>query len=465
MTGSPHPFTARSVRSRLLRGSAWVLLARAGTLLLGVVVHGLIGHLYTKAEFGVYTTASIMSLLGAAVAQMGLDRAVVRFMSSALGMGEAGRAAAAMRLVLRTGTLGAIGIAILLVVGPGQLFADHVVGSSTLASAMPLVAGWLIGRAVQSLLVESFRGAQRFGPATLLDAFLVDLLSAIAFAALFAMGADPAPQVAIAISAGATGITVAIAAALALRMLRRLEGPGDASLREIQHVAWPLMVTNLAILFLGSGVDVLTLAAFRPQEVVGLYGAATKLVVVVVTPFVIFSGVIPPIIAELHAQGRIRQLERTLRVGATLAGVPAAGVLLVFLFAGPWILGVVYGEGYRDAAPVLWVLSIGRLVAVWAGSCGVTLMMTGHQRVMARTTVISGAVSVVAGLIAAPLYGAVGVAVATSGAQILQNAMQLAIAKRRVGVWTAIQVSPRAVWSFLRGRDEESQENGQISRP
>jgi O-antigen/teichoic acid export membrane protein len=465
MTGSAHPFTARSVRSRLLRGSAWVLVARAGTLLLGVVVHGLLGHLLTTAEFGVYATASVMSLIGAAIAQMGLDRAVVRFVSAAIGLGELGRARAAMRLAIRVGTLGAVAFGVVLAAGPGQLFADHVIDSPRLAAAMPLVAGWLIGRAVQSLLVESFRGAQRFGPATLLDAFAVDLISVIAFGALYATGADLGPAAAIGVSAAATGVAVAVAGALAFRMLRRLDGDGDASLRELQAVAWPLMVTNLAILLLGSGVDVLTLAAFRPQDVVGLYGAANKLVVLVVTPFVIFSGVIPPIIAELHAQGRIRQLERTLRVGATLAGVPAAAVLIVFLVAGPWLLELVYGPAYRDAAPALWILSVGRLVAVWAGSCGVTLMMTGHQRVMARTTVLSGVVSVVGGIVAAPIWGAIGVACATAGAQVLQNALQLTSAKRLVGVWTAIQLSPRAVWRFLRGTDEEAQENGQISRP
>jgi O-antigen/teichoic acid export membrane protein len=460
----------RSVRSRLIRGSAWVLVARAGSLLLGVVVHGFLGHLLTTAEFGVYATATVMSLIGAAIAQMGLDRAVVRFVSAAIGLGELGRARAAIRLAIRAGTLGAVALGSALALGPGQLFADHVIGSSQLAAAMPLVAGWLIGRAVQSLMVESFRGAQRFGPATLLDAFAVDLLSVIAFGTLYATGADLGPGLAIGISAAATGVAVAVAGALVFRMLHSLEGHGDATLAELQAVAWPLMVTNLAILLLGSGIDVLTLAAFQPQHDVGLYGAANKLVVLVVTPFVIFSGVIPPIIAELHAQGRIRQLERTLRVGATLAGVPAASVLIVFLFAGPWLLGLVYGPAYRDAASILWVLSAGRLVAVWAGSCGVTLMMTGHQRVMARTTIVSGIVSVVGGLVAAPIWGGVGVAVATAGAQVLQNALQLGYAKRLVGVWTAIQLSPRAVWTFLRGTDELGtpmgpQENGQISSP
>ena len=74
----------------------------------------------------------------------------------------------------------------------------------------------------------------------------------------------------------------------------------------------------------------------------GLYGASARLVIFVATPFVVFSGVIPPLIAELHAQKKMRQLERALRAGATLAGLPAFGVLLVFLLFGPWILGTIF---------------------------------------------------------------------------------------------------------------------------
>ncbi len=39
----------------------------------------------TPAQYGTYTTAFTMSLMGAAIAQLGLDRAVVRFVAGAIG--------------------------------------------------------------------------------------------------------------------------------------------------------------------------------------------------------------------------------------------------------------------------------------------------------------------------------------------------------------------------------------------
>jgi hypothetical protein len=53
------------------------------------------------------------------------------------------------------------------------------------------------------------------------------------------------------------------------------------------------------------------------------------------------------------------------------------------------------------------------------------------------------------------------VAVATAGAQILQNTMQLIIVRRRLGVWTMIHLSPRELYRYLRphGRRGEAAED------
>jgi uncharacterized membrane protein len=64
-----------------------------------------------------------------------------------------------------------------------------------------------------------------------------------------------------------------------------------------------------------------------------------------------------------------------------------------------------------------------------------------------------GVVSVVGGILVAPHLGAVGVATVTGASQVLQNLVQLLLAKRLVGVWTHIQFSPRPVLEFLSGRD------------
>lgn len=458
-----NPFTLRSVRRRLLEGSAWVFGARVASLALGLVIARLLGTLLTPAEVGVYASAFTLALVGSALAKLGLDRAVIRFAAGAIGLGEQGGARTAIRIAIGLGSLAAVALGIVLAAGPGQLFATAVLDSEALAAVIPLAAGWLIGLAVQSLTVESFRGLSAFNFATIFDALIVDVVTAATFAAIWAAGTDIGAPGAIVVSAGATALAVALGLTVLVRKMRSLDGPvGSVTRRAMLHVGWPLMVTNLAILLLGNGVDLLILGAFEPQSEVGLYAAASRLVVFVVTPFVVFSGVIPPIIAELHAQGKMRQLERALRAGATLAGIPSFVILLIFIFFGPWVLETVWNQPiYREAAPILVILSVGRLVAVWAGSAGVTLMMTGNQRAMMVTTLVSAGVSVGAGIVGAATYGAVGVAVATAGAQILQNTMQLILVRRRLGIWTMIHLSPMELYRYLRphGRRGEAAEH------
>ena len=269
-------FTLRSVRRRLLSGSAWVLGAKVTSLLLGVFVTIILTRLMDPSEVGVYASAFTLSLLGASIAQMGLDRAVVRFVAGAIGVGQPGRARAAIRIALTYGSLGALALGAILALGPGQLLARTVFSKSPgLVPVMPLAAGWLIAAAVQSLMVESFRGMSRFAAATLLDAFFVDVVSSSSFALVFVLAHHAGPQAVIGIAAGATGLAAAIGCVLLLRRIRSLRGPGELERSEMFHVAWPLMVTNLAILLLGSGIDVLVLAAFRPGDTVGLYGVSS----------------------------------------------------------------------------------------------------------------------------------------------------------------------------------------------
>jgi O-antigen/teichoic acid export membrane protein len=160
---------------------------------------------------------------------------------------------------------------------------------------------------------------------------------------------------------------------------------------------------------------------------------------------------VPPMIAELHAQGRKEQLERMLRGAATLAGVPAFLGLLVLVLFGPWILGLVYGPFYEQGGFILRVLAAARVISVWAGTCGLTLMMTGHQRSMMYISVLSGFLSVGGGLLLSARYGGNGVAVATASTIVLQTVLMLVTARARVGVWTNVVLTPKRLLRVLKG--------------
>lgn len=447
--GREHTDVLASIRRRLLRGSSWVLFGRIVTIVLGMAINALLARLLTPSEYGAYFTSFTLVIVGAIVAQLGLDRAVVRLVSSSLGTGQPGRARAAIRTVLSVGVLGAVVAGLVLAFGLGPWLADHVFHSSVVRAVMPLTGGWLAATAIQSLFVETFRGLQDFGKATIFDAVLVDVLWASVFGILYVAGARVSLPTAIALSAGGTG-TVTLFAGLLLRgRIRAIDGEGRLERGTVFQIAWPSVVTNMAIYFLGTGIDILVLGAFYPQRYVAVYGASVRLVSLVATPLWIVRGVMTPMIAELHAQGRTEELERSSRAAATLAGVPSLIVLTLFILFGRDILSAYQGPFYAQGASILAILSIGRLVSVWAGPNQVTLMMTGHQRVMMYVTVCTGLVSVGLGILVAPRFGRIGVAVATSAGIVVQNLVLLGLAKRLVGVWTHVEPSPRKLYRFF----------------
>lgn len=447
--GPPEGIALGSLRQRLLRGSSWILGGRIAAITLGLAISAMLARLLTPRELGAYFTIFSLVLLGSIVGRLGMDRAAVRFVSAAMGTGQPGRAREAIRVVFVVGAAGSLAVG-LLTVGLGGWLARRVFDSDVIAAAIPLAAVWLVITALRTLLVETFRGFQRFGLATIFDSFLVDLLSSLTFGAFLLVGLRSDVRQVVALSTAFAGVSALMAAALLLRQVRKLRGEAGVEKSEVMSMAWPVLITDVASYLLSTGVDLWILAAFRPPSEVAVYGAASRLLVILVMPFHILRGVAPPLIAELHAQGKRAELERTVRSGATLAAIPSLAVLVVFMVFGSSVLGTVYGPFYGQGAAILAILSLGRLALVWTGSSGLALLMTGHHRPMMYITVTSAVLSVGGGIVAAASFGAVGIAATTAGGAILQNLLQLVMAKRYVDVWTHAYFGPRPLVRFLR---------------
>jgi O-antigen/teichoic acid export membrane protein len=183
------------------------------------------------------------------------------------------------------------------------------------------------------------------------------------------------------------------------------------------------------------------LGAFRSQAEVAVYGSAARLVALIAMPLLITNLVLPPIIAEMYAEGKTTRLERTIRGFSTISGVPALLLLLVFVLLGGPILGFVYGDYYQSGTMVLALLSAGKIAAVWSGSCGAVLQFTGHQKSMLWVNLLTSPLFIIGALLVVRDYGPVGVAGTSAAIMILQNVMLVLVAKRKTGMWTHVRFS------------------------
>jgi O-antigen/teichoic acid export membrane protein len=337
----------------------------------------------------------------------------------------------------------------------GKVVADHLFHAPALVTSTELVAAWIVVMTLQGLLGGAFRSFHDIRLYTIFNGLVTGILTTSSLGVLWLLGDQVNLTTALLLAVGSAFVNVILGGWVLRRQVEHVPSRGgethEVALGGMMRIALPLAVTNLTI-FVLTQADLWILGAFRPPEEVALYGAAARAVVLVSMPFIVVNGVLPPLVAEMYAQGRKQPLERTLRATASMAAIPAFLVLAAFIFFGKPILGVLFGDYYREGATILALLSIAQLVNVWSGAGSVTLSFTGHQATIMALTVAAGLVTVMAGLMAVSSYGATGVAVTMAGGIAAYNVALWGVAKRKTGMWTHAGFSgfPDAVRAIVR---------------
>jgi O-antigen/teichoic acid export membrane protein len=459
-----------SLRRRLFSGSTWALGGKIGATALGVVTNGLLARMLSPQDFGAYFLAFSIVTLGALIGSLGLPKTVVRFVAEQTVLGHPGRSLMAVYTALKLGALGMAFVSLLYLLVGGDLIGEYLFHSPALVAVTGLIAGWMAISVMQEIMAEVFRGFHDIRMATLLGGLATGgksgglimralLLASLACMALMWSTSEQIYQTdlrTVMLASIGSGVASALLTVWFLR--RRLSSLDDRgadnpiSPKETLSDAFPTLIISLTSFILLSSADLWILGAFRPQAEVAIYGSAARLVALISMPLLITNLVLPPIIAEMYAEGRTARLERTVRSYSTLCGVPALLLLIVFVLLGGPILGLVYGAYYQSGTLVLVLLSAGKFAAVWSGSCGAVLQFTGHQRSMLWVNLLISPIFIVGALLMVRDYGPIGVASMTAATMILQNVALVLVAKRKTGMWTHVSLSLSPLRKGLLGR-------------
>lgn len=412
----------------------------------------ILARVLSPAELGAYFLVLNVVMVGGRVGLLGMDNALVQLVASAIGTGGTGEARTATTRCFFWGMLGSV-IAACLVFGVGSVFRSSFFHQGAGTWILGLAALWLIANAVQMLLGQGFLAFHDVRNAAMFGGLLANALLVTLIPLLKQFGKSVGLLQVIGLSILTYAATAVVGGWILRARVRKLgkpsSGPSDA---DVLRMGWPVLVVNLAYSVLSQS-DLWIIGAFRGAHEVALYGAAARLAFFVTTPLMIILAFVPPLIAELYAQGRTTELEKTLRGLATVAAVPAVGCLLLFVLFGRQILDHVYGGFYAESATVLVLLATGQCVNVCAGSCGMALMMTKHQRTMMTVTLVCGVVALITMLCLVNRYGATGVAAAVAFGMILQNVASTVAAKIKTGMWTHLDLAqPLTLWQGWRAQ-------------
>jgi O-antigen/teichoic acid export membrane protein len=322
------------------------------------------------------------------------------------------------------------------------------------------VALWTLVLAIQKLMTEILRGFHDIRAAALIgDASSGGLISYIVTAGillfvwqLYGQIGFPAALLITVIAGTIAVIWAFVMLARKLQSLNLTQGRGDT------HFSWSFLYAALPVLghtlatLLQNQSGIWFLEAFQPSSDVALYGVAARVVVLITVPLSVVNSVIAPMIPDLFGKGETERLERILRGLSTLSTIPAVIALIVFFLAGPFFLQLVFGEFYRAAGNLLIILTLGTVFNVMAGSCGLTLILTGHQKTLMGISIFTGLLTAVAVYYAAGRFGTIGVASVVSASLFLKNVLMIIFNKRLTGIWAhaMLRLDSRTIADLLK---------------
>ncbi len=447
-TGNPHA-PRGSLKRRLVSGGAWTLGNRLVVLLTQLASLAIMARLLPPAEMGVFFIASNLAAVVTVVSQLGLTQSVVRLIAESLALNQPGRARQAIQKVLFMGGASALATGALMAAGLGSWLANTVFDSPAMAALSFWIALWIVFQTLQRFLDETFRGLHDLRLAAIFGGIVTGVLMVLFLGIVWLVRGHADLEVVLALQALAFGIGVLLAALVLAKKMRTLRGEGTVAYSEIHHLSWPLFMASLTNIIL-LRADLWILGMFVPDHDVAIYGGAARIINVVTIPLVMASAILAPMIAELNAQGQKERMERVLRAVATLGGLPAIAVILVFVAFGGPLLELLYGDPlYRAGWLVLVFLGIGQLVNVWSGVCVQVLMMTGHQKAVMNLTLVTSLLTILGAVVAVQEFGYLGVAAAFGLGIAIQNFAMVAYSGKALGVKSYMLINPRVLRGYL----------------
>lgn len=428
---SPSP----DLRRKVLSGSLWAFGGKVSGVITALVINALLARLLSPADLGSYFLLFSVVSAAALAAQCGLPSTVVRLLGETAGRQEPHMIRPVVAAASRYAAISAgVVVFLCLLAASAGSYAGFSLPSG-IVPLFPLAVAWLVALAWQDVVSAIFRGLQDIRHSVVFGGAAGAVLLALLLIAVRVARGHASLRDVVVCSLASAAISVVTGVALVWLKTAGLPAGSAVRLKGLFRASFPMLVAVIAGAVM-TRTDLWMLGLYRSAHEVALYGAASRLAATIPFFLMITNTAISPVIAELAAQGRRRELETLLQKAALMAFLPCLLPLISFLAFGGGLLGIVFGSYYRAGAAVLAILAVGYGFSVWTGACGLTLIMTGNQSTQMAITVFCSLFTVAGSFWAVRSFGATGVALASSTGLILQNVLMLQFARRTAGIWT-----------------------------
>jgi O-antigen/teichoic acid export membrane protein len=180
-------------------------------------------------------------------------------------------------------------------------------------------------------------------------------------------------------------------------------------------------------------VDILILQLFVGPAEVAVYYAATKTLVLISFVYFAVAAASAHRFSQYHVAGETEKLARFVSDTIRWTFWPSLALAIGLLAVGKPLLSL-FGPGFTEGYPLIFVLVIGLLARASVGPSERLLNMVGQQTACALIYACAFATNLVLCLILIPRFGLVGAAASTATAIVTESVLLFVITKRRLGL-------------------------------
>ncbi len=419
--GQPAPV----MQSELTGAAGNAAIVGTGTMVGSVLKYGsnlLIQRGFGPSVYGMYSISYALVSLVAAILNLGLDDAMVRYVS----MYRAKKKMQALRgltifCTIAAGVVGLGGAVFVLFFAP---FLANLRHDSRIIPVLQVMSPLVPMLCIQIIWYGGLQGFKAFKWRVLAERIIFPVVMIVVLVGLLFVWHNIMAIVV------ATIVGTVASMGFAFRSLIRLLPRGSKpehkqyEFREWLGFAIPNFMTSIVDMALES-TDTLLLAFFAiSNEQIGLYMAAIKLSGFIIMPQTSLNSMFAPTIAELHSKGEHDKLAIMFKIVTKWSITLSLPIyFVVTLFSKP-LLDISSHE-FVEAWPILIAFALGNIINTSTGAVGYLLMMTGHQKVSVFNSLAAVIINAIVGVVLAPMYGAMGVAISTGLAIAVVNLMKL----------------------------------------
>lgn len=407
----------------LRKGSAEAFIINVVGFGLTFLMHAVLGRQAGPHEYGLFAHALSIATVLAIVVPVGWPTAIMRLIPQYTAQAEPRLVWGSILRGHQVTFISCCFVCLILWVAGRSGYVSPQLSKSLVSAGflLPPLAFFLLHQKV-------FRGLQKIKAGMVPRAILLPLF---VIGAALVLSANTAGQFVGLFFAG--GLLACLAAAWWL--LRSLKQVGLRQMPRFQTGFWMGIALPMAFVGLSRQVinrtDMVMLGIMENMEVVGVYGAASRLAGMSVFVSAAITTIAAPLLSSAYHSKQLGEFRLVLRksiMWSSMTGVPLLAIMLLW----PEMILRCFGDDFTAGGRLLQILALGQFVNAATGPVGIALLMSDREGLVALSNGVAAVVNIFANYLLIAKIGAMGAAIATCSCIALLNLWKLYLCKVKI---------------------------------